>query len=423
MAATLDQSLLEPGSDPEPLHHLLRIGEVIFIDRKPKGLPWLASAGMIADAPPSMVFEAVTDFNRYPEFMPQTEGARIKEIAPDLYDVEFDIVVRIVYIPITTISAVYQYNRPPLRTDWVSKDEKLLINSGYWQFIPVDQGKRTMAFYTLYTKINQGIAKQILELDPALESMADMSAATLVVRAMKERADMLYRDSGAAPLPPASPLNKSVLQALTQNSAALKPLIARGRLLVLEEKDGEVWTDVAAVFDSPPQEVWKWLVRVEDQYVGDPRIQAQVLNRTDKQMAVKFHWEINLLLTFSADYTLNYEMDPPYHMTWTQGPDGSIRGMKGSWDLIPLDNGTRTLAVFRATYDLRSLGLIMRALLAIEPTFELAIQASQNLLVVDNIADCLTLSPEKRRRMVEDRKKKLEQVKDLPLPDKDKPQR
>jgi len=184
MAVTLDQSILGAGDDPEPLRQLLGIGEVIIIDKRQKRLPWLASAGMIADAPPAKVYEAVTDIARYPEFMPQTEGARVKEVAPGLFDVELDIVVRVVYIPIKVVSAVYQYNRPPLRVDWASKDPKLLVNYGYWQLIPVDQGRRSMAFYTLYSKINQGIARQILDLDPVLEMMADLSTATRFPRAV-----------------------------------------------------------------------------------------------------------------------------------------------------------------------------------------------------------------------------------------------
>jgi hypothetical protein len=314
------------------------------------------------------------------------------------------------------VSAVYQYNRPPLRTDWASKDEKLLINNGYWQLVPVDQGRRTITFYSLYTKINQGLAREILEMDPAVETMATMSTAMLVVRAAKARAEKIYQQAGGPVLPALPPGNRSVAAILAADPASARRLAEKGRLVVMEETS-PLRANVAAVFDFPPQEVWKWLVDPVGQTGGDPHIKVQVLQRDDKHMSAKYHWEINLLLTFSADYTLDYQMDPPYHMTWTQAPgDATIKGMNGSWDLIPLDNGQRTLAVFRNTFDLRSLGIVMRALLAIEPTFEVAIQASQSMLVLDNIEECLTLTLKQRQELAKKRLQRLEGTRDLDLP-------
>jgi ribosome-associated toxin RatA of RatAB toxin-antitoxin module len=418
MAVTIDQSVLGPENDPDVLKALLEIGEVIIIDYHPEHVPWLASAGIIINAPIEKAYEAVTDFARYPEFMPQTEGARVKELIPDLYDVEFDIVVRIVYIPVKAVSAIYHYNQAPFRTDWAGKDPDYALNYGYWQLIPVDGGMRTMAFYTIYSRMKQGLARRLLEMDPSLEMMAAMSTATLVVRAMKDRAELLHQGAGGPNSSPSPLPGRGVFEVLSRNPGAVQYLASKGRVLILEEGE-HVWTSVAVVFESPPEQVWDWLVNVEDQAGNDPHIKVKVLKRDDREMTARFEWEIYLVLTFNAEYTLQYKLDRPRGMTWHSIPgEGNVEGMRGSWDLIPLENGTRTLAIFRNTFDLRSLGFLMRALLRIESTFELAIQASQNLAVVDNLEQCLTLSPEQRQQIMERRQKALEDHRDLPLRDK-----
>jgi hypothetical protein len=415
MAVTIGRSVFGEGNGPEVLKALLDVGEVIIIDNDPGKVPWLASAGIIMDAPIEKAYEAVTDFNSYPEFMPQTEEARVKEVAPDLYDVEFDIVVRIVYIPVKGLSAIYHYNQPPHRTDWAGKDPEFALNYGYWQLASIDGGKRTMGFYTIYSKINQGLAKELLDLDPALEMMAAMSAATLVVRAMKDRAELLHQRAGGKKPPPSSPKHETVTGILNNNPSTVEYLASKGRLLVLEEGD-RVITNVAVVFGHPPQAVWEWLINVGGQSGNDPHINVEVLKKTEREMLARFHWEINLVLTFEGDYVLRYELDKPRRLAWRNVPgEGNVEGMEGSWDLIPLDNGKRTLAIYRNTFDLKSLGWVMRGLLKIEPTFELAIQASQNLAVVDNLEECLELSAEERQKKVEKRSRALEEHRKLPL--------
>ncbi len=417
MAVTIDRHIVGPGEDPSFLRALSDIGEVIIIDRNAGEVPWLASAGMLMDAPVEKAYESVTDFMSYPEFMPQTEGARVEEVAPGLYDVEFDIVVRIVYIPVKVVSAIYHYNQPPFRTDWAAKNPEFNLNYGFWELIPVDEGKRTIAFYTLYSKINQGMAKRILETEPNLEMMASMSTSTLVVRAMKDRAELLHRRSGGQPPPERPAQDRGVLDILRENPGSLKSLGSGGRLLVIEESD-PVMANVAVVFEHPPEKVWGWLIDVEGQTGNDPHLKVDLIERSESGIKARFEWEVNLVLTFTGDYILHYELEKPRRITWRSVPgSGSIEGMHGSWDLLPLEGGKKTLALFRNTFDLESLGLLMKALLRIEPTFELAIQASQNLAVVENIEQCLNLTEEERREMVEQRTKALQDFRKTPVMD------
>jgi ribosome-associated toxin RatA of RatAB toxin-antitoxin module len=417
MSVTIDRHIIGPDDDPSVLRELCGLGELIIINRQPGEVPWLASAGILMNAPIEKAYQAITEFSSYPQFMPQTEGARIKQVGPDLYDVEFDIVVRIVYIPVKVTSAIYHYNQAPFRTDWAAKMPEYNLNYGYWQLVPVDRGSRTMAFYSLYTKINQGVAKRILEMEDTLEMMAAMSTSTLVVRAMKDRAELLHRTSGGKLVPPKPPSERTVLDVLRDNPAAVQTLGAGGRLLVIEETE-PVLANVALVLNQPTEKVWDWLMDVEGQAGNDPHLKVELLERNDCQMRARFEWEVNLVLTFRGDYVLEYDLDRPHRITWQSIPGmGSIQGMRGSWNLIPLQGGARTLAVFRNTFELKSLGFLMKALLRIEPTFELAIQASQNLAVVENLEQCLTLSTQERREIMEQRTKAMQDIKEMPIKD------
>ena len=132
MQVTIDKSLLgEPGA-VEVLSELLDIGQVMVIDRHAEGIPWLASAGVVMDVPMDEAYDVLTDLEKLPEYMPETEGARATRLGPDFYDVELEVVVRVVYIPIKADFNYYQYNRPPNRTDWASKNPEQALNYGYW---------------------------------------------------------------------------------------------------------------------------------------------------------------------------------------------------------------------------------------------------------------------------------------------------
>jgi ribosome-associated toxin RatA of RatAB toxin-antitoxin module len=418
MAVTIDRSVLGDDGDPDAIKELLEIGQVIIIDRHTEGVPWLTSAGVLIDAPADKAYQAVTDFDSFPEYVPQTEGSEIKKIGPDLYDVEFDVVVRIVYIPIKADFSLYQYNRPPYRTDWASKTPETAENYGYWELTPVDGGARTIGFYTIYTKAKQGFINRIFSLEPQLEMLACMSTGMLVTRATRDRVESIYRESGGAPSPSRSPKSQDLLVVMKRNSGSVARLASRGRILILEEND-TVWSTVGLVLDRPPDEVWEWLVNVEDQAAIDPRVNARVIERDESSMVVQYNLEVYLVLSFELEYQFQYQLEKPHRITWDTIPEKSdIRGTRGLWDLLPVDGGKKTLALCRTTVDFESMGLIMRALLKIEPTFELALQASQNLVGVDNIEKAMTMSPEERKKHFEDRKRAAEESKELPLPEK-----
>lgn len=413
MAVTIDKSVLGDG-DPEALKDLLEIGQVIIIDRHARGVPWLASAGTLIGAPLDVSYRAITDFEGLPDFMPQTDAVRYRELSPNFYEVDIDVVIRLVFIPIRVDVHNYQYNRPPDRTDWAGRYPDQSLNPGYWQLIPVDDG-RTMGFYTLYTEVKQGFAHRLFQLEPTLELLAAMSTGTMAARATAEHAENLYCQAGGA-VTEKKPSGKKVLDVLRDSPDTVRRLASKGRLLVLEEKD-LVWANVAMVLDYPPEKVWEWLVNVEDQAEIDPRVTVKVTQRDERSMSADFEMEIYLILSVDLDYTLQYELDGPNRISWKTKPgSGNIEGLEGSWDLIPLDDGRRTLALLRTTVDIRSQGLLMRAILGLEPTLELAIQASQSLLAADNLERCLASTEEERKAMLEERKKAIKDVGDLDLP-------
>jgi ribosome-associated toxin RatA of RatAB toxin-antitoxin module len=392
-AATLNRSIIGEKDDPATLRALLDLGQVILIDRHTSGVPWLISAGALMDAPIEKSYEAIADVPRLPEFMPQTEGAKAVEIAPNLYAVELTVVVRIVYIPIKETFKIYQFNQPPRRIDWASQEPQALIDTGYWQMAPTDHNARTMGFYSIYSRANEGMMKKLFDLDPALEMLVDMSTGTLCARATKTRAELLHQRAGGSPPPPPPAPARSVLAVMQKDPAAVAALAAKGRLMVIEPQD-TVWSNVVAVFNLPPDQVRQKLIDVEAQTKCDPRVKVTVTNRDDKSMTVKYNLAFSLVVTVNTEYTLKYDISSPNHLSWeTVPPAGSIKGVRGSWDLIPVDNGAHTLALYRTTSDLKSAGAVVQSILKIEPTFELAIQASQSLVAVDNLEKCMIPVP------------------------------
>jgi len=118
MHITYNQHILPEGADPGVLEHLLEIGEVIIFYDNPPGIPWLSAAGILIDAPVEVVFQTVTDFDHYPDFVPMTEKTEAKKISDNLYQVDYQLNVRLAIISYKINYGVYHYHRPPYRTDW-----------------------------------------------------------------------------------------------------------------------------------------------------------------------------------------------------------------------------------------------------------------------------------------------------------------
>jgi len=181
-------------------------------------------------------------------------------------------------------------------------------------------------------------------------------------------------------------------------------LAGRGKVVMIEDTDPVYYTG-GVVVDRSQEEAYASVADLEGMASIAKQVETTVLERGENTARVKIRTVIPLMIDFDSEYVLDYKFEPPRRFSWTQEPGGDIEGVAGSWELIGLP-GDKTLAFYRNTSDLASQGVMMRQLLKVQPSFELAIQASQTMYMVSDMKKYSEASPEERNRMAEEAQKK-----------------
>ena len=111
------------------------------------------------DAPPERVYDVITDFEHYADFMPYVEDAKVVRRTDELC-----VSWAVMNAPLVSrrdwVVAVKLDPTTKAGTSWTVSSEgpapsdravRLRVNDGSWKLEPLDGGKRTRATYYLYT--------------------------------------------------------------------------------------------------------------------------------------------------------------------------------------------------------------------------------------------------------------------------------
>lgn len=104
----------------------------------------VAARSIEVDVPPARLMAVITDFARYPEFLPEMERATILRREPGRWVVAFTLRV------IRRIEYTLQLDqRDELHLDWSLVEGAFKANTGGWTLEPLDEGRRTRASYRI----------------------------------------------------------------------------------------------------------------------------------------------------------------------------------------------------------------------------------------------------------------------------------
>lgn len=178
----------------ESILKTLEKGNFVIIHKKPSPeLPLFVSAGTLINAPVEKVWKVVTDFEKYPEFVPQVENLKTKKIEDDEIAVTYHLAFKFTVIKIKVQYTVLVKLNHPTDIWWrLKKDEKNDLEEamGRWEFIPLGKDK-TVGFYTIYSHLpSMGkLMRFFLKQEPHLEITIPVSTASLIVDAVKKRSE------------------------------------------------------------------------------------------------------------------------------------------------------------------------------------------------------------------------------------------
>lgn len=93
-----------------------------------------------------------------------------------------------------------------------------------------------------------------------------------------------------------------------------------------------------------------------------------------------------VFIDYNHKYDLEYLENFPQGMTFMI--DRPCCGpAQGFWQFIPIEQGKKSLIFNGSTVDVRSMGVIVRTALKLEPTLEYALLGSQALLGINSLKD------------------------------------
>ena len=181
-------NLLEQKLDGSTLEVLLKRGELILLEEEDGKLKYIYYA-IIIDAPLDKVWQVITDFESYPNFV---QGHKIGRITKKHgYET---IVASAVEFKFMGISSTVTYT-----TKYILKKPELIIFdteknrvTGSFKLIPIDEGERVVLFCTKEAKDvkNFGwVAKLLISQKPEMEFPLQVSPLLIYIKAIKDQAE------------------------------------------------------------------------------------------------------------------------------------------------------------------------------------------------------------------------------------------
>lgn len=398
---TKDRTMWGNGKNSRALELLLGKGGFVFMDMATGDIPWLVTAGMMINAPPEKVYSVITDFTKYTEYMPQLDRAEQMDPGDGLTEVTFTLGFRFAYIiPLSVTYTLKYYYRPPLRLDWVGIKEGEASHYGYWELVPLEGGRKTAAFYSLYSTPQWSLFKRITKKSPYLLPATILSTALIVIQKIKERVEGEHLITTG---------HRDVLTESELKGSGIEALASNGIFLTIEEPDsqGRKFVSAGTLVNASPGAVWETIIDAEAAPIIYPEVEkVTAIGEDQGGELVKFNLNINyILFSKRVSYVIRHIKEKPKRLSWTW-VEGDAKDVTGSWDLIPIDGGKKTLALHRMYSDLRGSSFIARYVLSRQPALEMAIQASTACTVVKGIRSWTEMNSEERDKAIKAKAKK-----------------
>ncbi len=398
-AATLSERFSNLGVAAHDLYLVLEAGDFVLLNRRPatREVPWLTTSGTLVNAPPALVYQVVADVSHYHEFMPETKAASATPIVPGVVDrVDLELSIQVLFTSITNAYSLYYYYQPPHRIDWVLAQGEFEANCGAFELVPVpgDPG-RTILLHTSYALPRNKILGSLFARVPDLDLMVNLTTGTMMMEAIKHRAETQHARTGGTVKPAAPPPDN--LAHLVAQAGTLGRLARRGPLTLLGRTDPPWYTGILRV-RRPRNQVFDTISHIEQAAVAIPYFQAKVVEQSENGGRYEVESVIPLMIDFDAEYVMDATFAPPDQVAWTAEAGGDLEGYQGTWKLIE-QGAENTLVFYHTRSNLESLGFTMRKLLEMEPLFEHGIHVSEIQRIMAGIRRWAVASPEERARL------------------------
>jgi ribosome-associated toxin RatA of RatAB toxin-antitoxin module len=330
-----------PGDlDINTLSTLLDSGNLQWYLPRPEEGEWDAVAAMKIHAPPDLVWKVVTDYERYPEYMPDTllesktlsrQGNEVKNwhrAVNSILNFEYNYEI----LDVVTEDPPYHLHSETLEGGLKGRQID-------WILAPMDQNQNTLIFLRHYPHIkSMGVTvRAVLAVLPMIEWPVSASAANYILRGYKQKAERLV---GYTPPPEPAGLLYQALDIET-----LRKLDRSSCGLIRETREGKTINGLTYIFiDAPAPVVWEVLTDFENYHRTFKECQLQIEKREGNGVWARLKTSSFSILIFSFGMELHnlYTLEPPDHLS-IRTIDGLYQGSASDYQILPLGSGSKTL--------------------------------------------------------------------------------
>ena len=146
---------------------------------------------------------------------------------------------------------------------------------------------------------------------------------------------------------------------------------------------------IGILVDASPEKTWKTVTDFEGYSRLMPdTFQTTILSRDGDTVDVRFEVSVIKagLLNITTNYVLRYTLSAPSRakISWIEG---DVKNVDGYWELFPVDEGRKTVAIYVITSDLGSVNPIVGRFLAVQPATVMAINLSSSIVLVKKVVE------------------------------------
>ncbi|HOO55528.1 MAG TPA: SRPBCC family protein [bacterium] len=181
----------------EQLVKLFEGGRVAFVDRRLFPGKEMAVGGVIIDEPAEKVWNALVDFEKYPDLIDQITRVRVYESGEDYAIVHFYMfVIKLGPVGIkSNYIQKWKYEKPGriVITPIEKKGSKFKEVTGdvtpiLWDIVPVEEGKRTILIHSTISDLREAGAagKYMVDVQPTIQIGFDLATSLTQTQAIKK---------------------------------------------------------------------------------------------------------------------------------------------------------------------------------------------------------------------------------------------
>lgn len=188
------KNVLEEELDINTLKLMAKHGQLIHLSYDGEKLSRRMVA-MLADAPLDAAWKAISDIRRYHEYVPEMLQPKIISEKDGEITVEHTVQVKVIMgIKATEkYSTRYVFKKPRM---YMHDPESPAREPGYWELVPVEDGKKTLILYFDEAPDLMKMGKMVqlvVSAKPELALALQVSPVSILVKSMKSRAEELAK--------------------------------------------------------------------------------------------------------------------------------------------------------------------------------------------------------------------------------------